>query len=170
MMKTQALRMPGERVPAFWKKAFFWIVFSLAAGGLSAWLTRDGLVRFETVRKPPLTPPRIVFPIAWTVLLFMIGLGYAIIRERTAGTAARDTATTVFAVQMVFFFCWMIWFFGLGWYGFAAVWLVGMIISIGVMVNFYRKISPAAAWLQVPYLIWCCFALYLNLGIRVLNK
>ena len=162
--------MPGERVPAFWKKAFFWIVFSLAAGGLSAWLTRDGLVRFETVRKPPLTPPRIVFPIAWTVLLFMIGLGYAIIRERTAGTAARDTATTVFAVQMVFFFCWMIWFFGLGWYGFAAVWLVGMIISIGVMVNFYRKISPAAAWLQVPYLIWCCFALYLNLGIWVLNK
>ena len=169
-MKSQALRMPAEKAPAFWKKAFFWVVFSLAAGGLSAWLTRDGLARFENIRKPPLTPPRIVFPIAWSVLLFMIGFGYAIIREKTADRPARDTAMTVFAVQMVFFFCWMIWFFGLGWDGFSAVWLVGMILSIGVMINFYRKISPLAAWLQVPYLLWCCFALYLNLGVWVLNK
>ena len=158
------------KMRAFWKKAFFWIVFSLAAGGLSAWLTRNGLERFETMNKPPLTPPRIVFPIAWSVLLFMIGLGYAIIREKVADNAARDTATMVFGVQMVFFFCWMIWFFGLGWYGFAALWLVGMIAAIIVMIRFYRKISPAAAWLQVPYLTWCFFALYLNIGVWLLNR
>ncbi len=105
-----------NKMPAFWKKALFWVVFSLAAGGLSAWLTRDGLKQFETMAKPPLTPPRIVFPIAWSILLFMIGFGYAIIREKTADNAARDSATMVFAVQMVFFFCWMIWFFGLGCY------------------------------------------------------
>ncbi len=156
--------------PKFWKKAVFWIAFSLAAGGLSSWLVRDGLKRFAEISKPPLTPPRIVFPIAWTVLLFMIGFGFAIVREKVADNQARDTAAMVFGVQMVFFFCWMIWFFGLGWYGFAALWLVGMIISIAMMINFYRKISPAAAWLQVPYLVWCCFALYLNTGVWLLNR
>ena len=156
--------------PKFWKKAVFWIAFSLAAGGLSSWLVRDGLKRFAEISKPALTPPRIVFPIAWTVLLFMIGFGFAIVREKVADNQARDTAAMVFGVQMVFFFCWMIWFFGLGWYGFAALWLVGMIISIAMMINFYRKISPAAAWLQVPYLVWCCFALYLNTGVWLLNR
>ena len=71
---------------------------------------------------------------------------------------------------MTFFFCWMIWFFGLGWYGFAALWLVGMILSIIWMIRFYGKISPAAAWMQVPYLLWCGFALYLNTGVWLLNR
>ncbi len=156
--------------PKFWKKAVFWIAFSLAAGVLSSWLTRDGLERFEQIAKPALTPPRIVFPIAWTILLFLIGFGFALIREKTMGTASADSAVIVFAVQMTFFFCWMIWFFGLGWYGFAALWLIGMILSIIWMIRFYGKISPAAAWMQVPYLLWCGFALYLNTGVWLLNR
>ena len=78
--------------PKFWKKAVFWIAFSLAAGVLSSWLTRDGLERFEQIAKPALTPPRIVFPIAWTILLFLIGFGFALIREKTMGTASADSA------------------------------------------------------------------------------
>ena len=156
--------------PKFWKKAVFWIAFSLAAGGIASWLTREGLQRFEQIEKPALTPPRIVFPVAWTILLFLIGYGFALIREKTMGTPASDTAAIVFGVQMTFFFCWMIWFFGLGWYGFAALWLIGMILSILLMINFYRKFSRAAAWMQVPYLLWCCFALYLNTGVWLLNR
>ena len=158
------------KAPKFWKKAVFWIAFSLVAGGAASWLTRDGLQRFEQIAKPALTPPRIVFPIAWTILLFLIGYGFALIREKTMGTPQAETASVVFGVQMTFFFCWMIWFFGLGWYGFAALWLLGMIASIILMINFYRKISKTAAWMQVPYLVWCCFALYLNTGVWLLNR
>ena len=86
--------------PKFWKKAVFWIAFSLAAGVLSSWLTRDGLERFEQIAKPALTPPRIVFPIAWTILLFLIGYGFALIREKTMGTSASDTAAVIFGLQM----------------------------------------------------------------------
>ncbi|MBR5363110.1 MAG: tryptophan-rich sensory protein [Oscillospiraceae bacterium] len=158
------------KAPKFWKKAVFWVAFSLAAGGAASWLTRDGLQRFEQIAKPALTPPRIVFPIAWTILLFLIGYGFALIREKTMGTPQAETASVIFGVQMTFFFCWMIWFFGLGWYGFAALWLLGMIASIILMISFYRKISKTAAWMQVPYLVWCCFALYLNTGVWLLNR
>ena len=159
-----------KEAPKFWKKAVFWIAFSLGTGFLSSLLTRRGLERFEEIAKPALTPPRIVFPVVWTVLLFMIGFGYALVREKTMGTKSADNAMVVFGVHLTFFFCWMIWFFGLGWYGFAALWLVGMILSILAMIAFYRKHSPLAAWLQVPYLVWCCFALYLNIGVWNLNR
>ncbi|HAG14667.1 MAG TPA: tryptophan-rich sensory protein, partial [Ruminococcus sp.] len=26
------------------------------------------------------------------------------------------------------------------------------------------------AWMQVPYLVWSCFALYLNIGVWLLNR
>ena len=153
----------------FQKRALFWILFSLAAGGLSAAVTRDGRVRFETVPQPPLSPPRVLFPIVWSVLLILIGLGFALVLEKAREPEERNRAAAAYAVQMTFFFCWMIWFFGLQWYGFSALWLSGMILSILWMIRVYRRISTAAAWLQVPYLLWCCFALYLNLGIWRLN-
>ena len=154
----------------FRKSALFWVIFSLAAGGISAALTSKGRAEFENVPQPPLSPPRIVFPIVWSVLLILIGLGFAIVREKAPDASARDRASAAYAVQMTFFFCWMIWFFGLKWYGFSAIWLAGMIVSILVMILIYRRISRPAAWLQVPYLLWCCFALYLNIGIWRLNR
>ena len=155
--------------PKFWKQAAFWIVFSLALGGLASFLTQKGLAAFDALNQPALIPPRIVFPIAWSILLFMIGLGFALVRRNAADAEEKGRAEIAYAVQMTFFFCWMIWFFGLGWYGFAALWLSGMIISILAMITVYRKISRPAAWLQVPYLLWCCFALYLNIGVWRLN-
>ena len=154
----------------FWKQAVIWVLCSLALGGLASFRTRKGLAAFDAVAKPPLTPPRIVFPIAWSVLLILIGLGYALARTRADSTSQRDAATLAYAVQSVFFFCWMIWFFGLGLYCFSAVWLCGMIVSILAMIRVYRRISPLAANLQIPYLLWCCFALYLNIGVCVRNR
>ena len=153
-----------------WKQVLFWVLFCLGTGGLASWLTRKGLRSFDALRRPPLTPPRIVFPAVWSLLLILIGWGYARVRILAPDSAAKERASLAFSVQMTFFFCWMIWFFGLGWYGFAAVWLGGLIAAVGAMIAVYRGISRLAARLQLPYLIWCCFALYLNLGVWLLNR
>ena len=154
----------------FKKKTVFWVLFSLAVGALSSWLTRSGLKAFDLLEKPPLTPPRWVFPVVWSLLLCLIGFGYALAREKAVVKQTRDRVDIAYAVQMVFFFCWMLWFFGQGWFGFAAIWLVGMLIAIAWMIVSYRKISKLAAQVQVPYLLWCVFALYLNIGVYVLNR
>ena len=152
------------------KTTVFWIIFCLGVGALASFLTRRGLEAFDTIRKPPLTPPRIVFPIVWTILLILMGWGFARVRLLAQDDASKDRATLAFAVQLTFFFCWMIWFFGLGWYGFAGIWLAAMILAVGVQTGVYRVISKLASNLQIPYLLWCCFALYLNLGVWLLNK
>ena len=152
------------------KRSFIWILFCEAVGGLATLLTRKGLEAFDTLQKPALTPPHIVFPIAWSVLLALMGIGFALVRDADAEKHLQDRAELAFSVQLTFFFCWMIWFFGLGWFGFAALWLCGMLAAILAMIAAYRKISKTAAWLQLLYLLWSCFALYLNIGVWMLNR
>lgn len=45
-----------------WKNLITAVAIPLAAGGLSAWITKDGMKAFETVNQPPLTPPMWLFP------------------------------------------------------------------------------------------------------------
>lgn len=79
-------------------------------------------------------------------------------------------ALTLYAVQLIFNFFWSIWFFNLGWYLFAFLWLVALwILIIATTVAFYR-ISKPAAWLMLPYLVWVALAGYLNLGVWWLSR
>ena len=41
-------------------------------------------------------------------------------------------------------------------------------LGIGIVI-WYKPVSRIAAWLQVPYVLWLCFALYLNLTAYQLN-
>lgn len=150
-----------------WKNLITAVAIPLAAGGLSAWITKDGMKAFETVNQPPLTPPMWLFPVVWSILFVLMGIAsYLVVMQKGEDTKA----LTLYAVQLIFNFFWSIWFFNLGWYLFAFLWLVALwILIIATTVAFYR-ISKPAAWLMLPYLVWVVFAGYLNLGVWWLNR
>ena len=50
------------------------------------------------------------------------------------------------------------------------MWLIALWILILVTISRYRKLSSAAAYLQIPYAVWVAFAGYLNAGIWWLNR
>lgn len=83
--------------------------------------------------------------------------------------AGKTEALRVYALQLFFNFFWSILFFGQSRYLFAFIWLIALIVLIVVMIVRFYKISPAAAYLQIPYLLWCLFAAYLNYAIYQLN-
>lgn len=58
---------------AHWKQLAVCVAIPLAAGGLSALLTRDSMSLFERLHQPPLAPPEWLFPIVWTVLFILMG-------------------------------------------------------------------------------------------------
>lgn len=59
------------------------IVLSLAVGAFSAYMQSDSIQYwYPLLNKPPLTPPRIVFPIVWTVLYIMTGLSMGLVLQR----------------------------------------------------------------------------------------
>ena len=152
-----------------WRRYAFCIILTEAVGALSGWLTREGTqVYKETVVKPPLTPPSLVFPIVWAVLFALMGIGIARV-SLTAATAARSRSLLLFLVQLAFNFFWSILFFNLQRFGFALVWLLALWLLILWMVLSFRRADPPAAWLQLPYLLWVAFAAYLNFGVWRLN-
>ena len=51
------------------------VFIPLAVGGLSAFLTKDAMMVFDTIKKPPLAPPGIVFPMI-PYLVWMTFAGY----------------------------------------------------------------------------------------------
>ena len=61
-----------------WKTYAFWILATVAVGALSGFLSRSGMENFqETVAQPPLSPPMLLFPVVWTILYVLMGIGAA---------------------------------------------------------------------------------------------
>ena len=60
------------------KQSIFSLLLSFllvgAGSGLSALLTREGMKNYETIAKPLLSPPGIVFPIVWSILFALMAI------------------------------------------------------------------------------------------------
>lgn len=144
------------------------ILLVFLVGGISGLVTATGMQAYELLVKPPLTPPSFVFPIVWTILYLLMGIGAAIVWK--SDSPVRGTALTVYAIQLFFNCLWGVLFFGLHARLVAFIWLVALWLLIIVMIVLFYKAKPIAGYLQLPYLLWVTFAGYLNLAIWWLNR
>lgn len=142
------------------------ILIPIAAGTLSALFSKNMAV-YSTLNKPPLSPPGFIFPIVWLILYVLMGISSYIIYE--AKSPYKNKALKAYAIQLFFNFFWSILFFGFSLYLPAFLWLLALIALITIMIYLFYQISPLAAYLQIPYLLWCIFAAYLNFMIYLLN-
>lgn len=141
------------------------ILIPLAIGALSALFS--GNMSYSGLNKPPLSPPSIVFPVVWTILYILMGISSYLVC--TSDEPDKGKAIRVYAAQLFFNFFWSIIFFRFENYLLAFIWLLALIALIVLMIYRFYKIKPLAAYLQVPYLLWCTFAAYLNFMIYYLN-
>lgn len=148
------------------RKLIICLAIPLAAGGLSAFFTQNGMKTFELMNKPPLSPPGWVFPVVWTILYILMGIASYLVL--TSGKP-NDAALIVYGIQLVFNFFWSIIFFNLGLCFFAFVWLVVLWFLVYKTTMQFFQISKTAGYLMIPYLLWVTFAGYLNFSICLLN-
>lgn len=142
---------------------------ALAVGGLSALLSMNGMEMYtENLIKPPLSPPAWLFPVAWTILYILMGIGATRI-WLLPESAQRSKGLNLYVAQLIVNFFWSLIFFNAQAYGFAVIWLLLLWGLVLLMILQWRKIDPIAAWMQIPYLIWLTFAAYLNIGVWILN-
>jgi tryptophan-rich sensory protein len=141
-----------------------------AAAGIASHYTTPAIpVWYASLRKPAWNPPAWVFGPVWTLLYLMMAVAVWLVwRER--GFAGAPLALALFAVQLVLNALWSIVFFGWRRPGLALVEIHLLWAAIfATMLSFWR-ISPPAAWLIWPYLLWVTFAGFLNLAIWRLNR
>ncbi len=151
------------------KKLITCIAIPLIVGGIAGFLTRNSMDVFKALEKPPLAPPGWLFPVVWTILYILMGISSYIVLTENEPPHKISAAMKIYYYQLVVNFLWSIFFFNFGWYLFSFVWLMLLWVMIIVMIWKFSDISKAAAYMNIPYLLWTTFAAYLNFGIWWLN-
>ena len=120
---------------------------------------------YRQLEKPGWTPPNRAFPVVWTILYVMIGLA--------GWTAWRSTGwsalTGLWMAQLIFNALWSYLFFGVRRMGWALIDIAALWLAIAAFIVLAWPVSPFAAMLFVPYLIWVSIAAALNKRIGDLN-
>lgn len=151
------------------KTYLLWILLAEAVGGLAGWLIREDVkIYTDSIVQPPLSPPPLVFPVAWTILYALMGIGAARL-ALAPDSPERSRGLRIFGVQLGMNFLWSILFFKFQLFGLSLLWLIALWGAILWMAAAFTKVDKAAGWMQVPYLVWVAFAGYLNLGVWILN-
>lgn len=144
------------------------VVISFVVGYLSRVLQGTSMEAwYPGLVKSSLTPPGYIFSLVWGVLYLLMGISAGIVWS--ARTVYSWVLTVLFAVQLLLNLSW----------SFAFFWMRSPVAGIVVLalllacVAFYvigcYNQSRVAAYLNIPYLMWLVFALYLNSYIVMSN-
>lgn len=156
-----------------WRCAAIGAAIVLACGIFSAALTAlcggRGAMYYMLV-KPPLSPPRVLFPIVWTILYILIGgAAGAIWCSHCCGDAQKYKGLLFFSIMMVFNIVWSPLFFAGNAYFLALIDIFIMIVLTVLTICWFGRCNAACALAMAIYLVWLLFAFYLNLGIVLYN-
>lgn len=120
---------------------------------------------YDGLRKPGWTPPDWVFPVVWSILYLAIAAaGWLVWREAGLGLPL-----VLWGAQLVFNAAWSWLFFGLHRMDLAFTDVIGLWLSIVGFIVVAFPVSPVAAGLFIPYLVWVTTAAALNKRVLDLN-
>lgn len=120
---------------------------------------------YRMLQRPALTPPDTVFPVAWGILYPMIAATGWLIWERGLSTQIK----ALYVIQLLLNYSWSLIFFKCHFIFGGLVVLLLLNGSVIFLIKACSQKQPVLVWLNIPYLLWLFFALYLNYAIWVLN-
>ncbi|MBP3707296.1 MAG: tryptophan-rich sensory protein [Clostridia bacterium] len=142
------------------------ILIPVLIGGIVGILISK-VIDYNTLIKPLLAPPSILFPIVWTILYILMGISYGILKTKSL---TDSKINQIYYTQLFINAFWPILFFYLKLRLFSFIWIILLDILIVIMiVQFYQK-NKTAGLIQIPYLLWSLFATYLNFAIYLLDN
>lgn len=123
---------------------------------------------YNTLNKPPLTPPAGIFAPVWGIIYILMFLSFFIFMSAKTDKDKKSGAV-FFIIQLLLNFSWSPVFFYLHNIKLSFIIITLIIIFLILTINSFYKVSKISAYLLIPYLVWICFATYLNFGIMMLN-
>ena len=144
---------------------FFIITYSASIiGGLATINFKEPW--YSLIIRPSFSPPDWVFAPVWTTLYFMMTLAVWLFWHSTN----RDMKTVyIYFIHIIVNTTWSITFFVFHQIAISILVLIILIALIIILIKNFKRVNLISSYLMIPYLLWCCFALVLNVGIFVLN-
>ena len=142
------------------------VILPIILGGLVG-LIISQFMDYNTLQKPPLSPPGFIFGIVWSILYLLMGIAYGILVYKGKSDAE---VSKIYWTQLIVNLIWPILFFVFKLRLFSSVWIILLLILvIDMIIKFYKK-DKIIGYSQIPYLLWIMFATYLNIGVYILNE
>jgi len=121
---------------------------------------------YSMLNKPIFNPPDWIFTPVWTTLYLMMIISIWVFWH----SKHRDMNTVyIYFIHLIFNTTWSIVFFVFHKMLLASIVLIFLIVLITILILRYKRVTMISAYLMIPYLLWCCFALFLNFNLILLN-
>ena len=144
---------------------FFLVTFSASfIGGLASINLKEPW--YSQLIKSNYNPPDWVFAPVWTTLYLMMTFAIWFYWH----SKRRDMNTIyIYFIHIIFNTTWSIVFFGLHQILYALFILLILIFLIIILILKFKRVNYVSAYLMIPYLLWSCYALFLNFNLYILN-
>jgi len=121
---------------------------------------------YSLLIKPSFNPPDWIFAPVWTTLYLMMTIAiWSFWYSKN-----RDMKTVyIYLIHLIFNTTWSIVFFVFHKITLALIVLVILILLIIVLIVRFKRVNLLSYYLMIPYLLWCLFALLLNISLIILN-
>ena len=123
---------------------------------------------YLSLNKSKLTPPGYVFGIVWPILYLLLGISF-LLTIKSPKCIGFCSPLVFFTIQMILNLIWTTVFFRVKMMKTALILIYSIIALTIVAFTRMLPVNSTAALLLIPYLLWLCFASYLNLYIVVNN-
>ena len=159
MKKTKTINYP---------KLIGSIVVCQSIGALGALFTTPAIgTWYADLAKPAFNPPNYLFGPVWTALYVAMGVAFYLVWQNSSNN--KMSAYGWFFVQLLLNLTWSFLFFYLKSPLIAFIGIIALWVAILATAISFLKISKAASYLLIPYLLWVSFAAILNFSIWQLN-
>ena len=109
----------------------------------------SGSIDYTSLNRPPLAPPKIFFPIAWTIIYILMGISYFILKRYGK---VDDKMRLIYYVQLGINLLWSIIFFNLKWRFISILWIVVLDLIVSIMISLFYEKKKISAYLNIFYL------------------
>jgi benzodiazapine receptor len=121
---------------------------------------------YSLLIKPSFNPPDWIFAPVWTTLYLMMTIAIWIFWH----SKNRDMKTVyIYLIHLIFNTTWSLVFFVLHKMILALLILIILIYLIIILILRFKRVNLLSSYMMIPYLLWCSFALVLNISLILLN-
>lgn len=154
----------------FKSRGFLYLILALTflAGFFGAIITKANIhTWYFQLTRPPGSPPNWIFAPVWTILYVLMAVAAWRVWRRSG---KNPDVLNIWFWQLFFNALWTPVFFGLHQIGLALIIIVVLDVLVIFTICAFAKHDRVAATMLLPYLLWICYATYLNLGYWWLNE
>lgn len=169
MISNNSASAPLEIRPNRNLALFGFVALCLGVSALGGAATSTGVSTwYQELNQPSFTPPDWVFAPVWMGLYLLMAIaGWRVWRLPDSRT--RQTALTLFAVQLGFNLAWSVLFFGFHQIGLALIDILVLLAAIAANTALFWRLDWIAGTFFTPYLAWVAYASVLNGAFWLIN-